>query len=226
MALPHPDRRSPRRPRPTGTGGTAVPRSLVAVVSALVALAVILVAATLRRPTPPTFAPTLAASPAGGELVGPVTFTVDASDPDRWRYFSFSDGTVLEHPPRFGWDLAFRRFQVIANGGEGLAGMGGLRDLGPVPFDQVRKAPTESYVQSRVHQGDTLNAAVERWYDYSFFSHLLTPKDRVYAVRTADGRYAKLEFLSYYCPGAQPGCVTFRYVYQGGGGTGLTAHAP
>jgi hypothetical protein len=47
------------------------------------------------------------------------------------------------------------------------------------------------------------------------------PSPRVYALRTADGRYAKLEILSYYCPGAMPGCVTFRYVYQGAGGTEL-----
>jgi hypothetical protein len=41
----------------------------------------------------------------------------------------------------------------------------------------------------------------------------------VWAVRTADGRYAKLEMVGYYCPGPQPGCPTFRYVYQGDGTT-------
>jgi hypothetical protein len=40
----------------------------------------------------------------------------------------------------------------------------------------------------------------------------------VYAVRTADGRFAKLQVISYYCTGAIPGCLTFRYVYQGAGG--------
>jgi hypothetical protein len=39
----------------------------------------------------------------------------------------------------------------------------------------------------------------------------------VYAIRTADGRYAKLEIVSYYCPGAVSGCLTFRYAYQGSG---------
>ncbi|HSR42903.1 MAG TPA: HmuY family protein, partial [Longimicrobiales bacterium] len=48
-------------------------------------------------------------------------------------------------------------------------------------------------------------------------SHILRPKDRVFAVRTADGRYAKLRILGYYCPGARPGCLAFRYVYQGDG---------
>jgi hypothetical protein len=36
-------------------------------------------------------------------------------------------------------------------------------------------------------------------------------------VRTADGRFAKMRILSYYCTGATPGCVTFEYVYQGSG---------
>jgi hypothetical protein len=68
-------------------------------------------------------------------------------------------------------------------------------------------------------RSDSTNAAIERWYDYSWTSHVLRPRPRVWAVRTADGRHAKLEILSYYCPGATPGCPTFRYVYAGGGGT-------
>jgi hypothetical protein len=41
--------------------------------------------------------------------------------------------------------------------------------------------------------------------------HVLRPEPRTFAVRTAAGRHAALEFVSYYCPGAQPGCVTMRY---------------
>ena len=32
-----------------------------------------------------------------------------------------------------------------------------------------------------------------------------------YVIHTRDGRYVKLELLSYYCPGPEPGCLTFRY---------------
>jgi hypothetical protein len=39
----------------------------------------------------------------------------------------------------------------------------------------------------------------------------------VWAVRAAAGRYAKIEIVGYYCPGPRPGCLTFRYVYQGNG---------
>ena len=63
----------------------------------------------------------------------------------------------------------------------------------------------------RAQGRDTTLAVVEDWYSYSFTTHVLRPRDRTFAIRTAAGRHAALRFLSYYCPGAQPGCVTVRY---------------
>jgi hypothetical protein len=58
-----------------------------------------------------------------------------------------------------------------------------------------------------------VNPAIRRWYDYGAVSHLLKPNGHVYVVRTRQGRFAKVEILSYYCTGLAPGCVTFRYAY-------------
>ena len=58
---------------------------------------------------------------------------------------------------------------------------------------------------------DTTLAVLEDWYSYSYTTHVLRPRDRTFALRTRDGRHAALRFLSYYCPGAQPGCVTLRF---------------
>jgi hypothetical protein len=194
-------------------------------IGGLVLIAALLVAASLRRPEPPSFAPT-AAQPreVGDTLVGPVTYTIDASAPEAWRFFDFSRGSLVEDPAPLEWDLAFRRFNIGVNGGDGFAGQGGALDLGEVAFDSVARVPEGGYQPSDARR-DSTNAALEAWYDYGFSSHLLTPEPRVYALRTADGRYAKLEILSYYCPGAMPGCVTFRYVYQGAGGTDLVSAA-
>ncbi|MEX2581877.1 MAG: HmuY family protein [Gemmatimonadota bacterium] len=177
-----------------------------------------LVVMALNRTAPPTFVPTVRdprPDPAG--IVGPELFTADATVPERWRFFSFARGVLVDDTDSLAWDLAFRRFQVMANGGAGFAGSGGIVDLGEVPFDDVLTVPADGYVSNRV-RGDTINTAIQDWYSYSYLSHLLSPKPRVYAIRTADGRYAKLQFLGYYCPGAQPGCVTFRYVFQADGG--------
>lgn len=52
---------------------------------------------------------------------------------------------------------------------------------------------------------------IERWYRYDFLSHLLTPEERRYRVPLGEGGVAELRFLSYYCPGPEAGCPTFRY---------------
>lgn len=196
---------------------------VLAVSGLLLALAVAMVVSSLSRPSVDAYVPTPPdPSPAGGGLTGPRTYTVDASDPAGWRFFDFSRGSVVEEHDPTGWDLAFRRFHIVANGGKGFVGDGGVLDLGAVPFDSVTTVPRTGYVRSRAGT-DTTNAATEDWYDYSFTSHLLRPRPRTYAVRTADGKYAKIRILGYYCPGARPGCVTFRYVYQGDGSVRVAA---
>jgi hypothetical protein len=186
-------------------------------VGAVVVVAVTLVALSLRQPQVPMYAPTPPApKDTGPVLVGPIVYTVDATDAERWRYFSFRVSAVVDDPSARAWDLAFRRYQIIANGGSGFRGRAGIVDLGPVRFDAVHTVPADGYL---VNEGkpDPRNPAIAGWYQYGFFSHVLSPKPHVWAVRTSEGRYAKLEMLGYYCPGSQPGCVTFRYVYQGDG---------
>jgi hypothetical protein len=187
----------------------------VAAVSAVALVAIVFVALTLRQPHVDMFAPTTPAPrDAGTALVGPVVYTVDATSPEQWRHFAFRVGAVVEGETP--WDLGFRRYQVIANGGPSYRGGAGVIDLGETPFERVQTLPTTGY-QLTENRPDPHNAAIAGWYHYGFFSHVLKPKPRVWAIRTSDGRYAKMEILSYYCPAARPGCVTFRYVYQGDG---------
>lgn len=186
-------------------------------IAAMVLAAATLVVFSVRRQPVATYAPTPPAPrEAGGALVGPVLYTVDATSPEQWRYFSFRLGSVLDNAGPKEWDLAFRRYQIIANGGPRFAGAGGILDLGNVAFDHVTSLPEAGY---QVTEGDIepRNPALAGWYSYSYFSHVLSPKPRVWAVRLAEGRYAKIEFISYYCPSLEPGCLTFRYVYQGDG---------
>lgn len=136
--------------------------------------------------------------------LGPSTegvYTLDASGGDRWRHFSFDHNTVVDSGA---WDIAFRRNRLITAPGAGA------QDLGRVSFDSIAELPQGGYVPT-TFAADTVNAGIGKWYSYSMMSHLLTSKHHVYAIRTADGRYAKLEVLAYYCREVGAACYTIRY---------------
>ncbi len=207
---------------------------VLSLIGALFAILIVgMVASSLRRPELETFVPT-APQPAdvGEAMLGPRDYTVDARAHDAWVYFDFSRGSTVEVESRqsLDWDLAFQRHRIISNGGAtNLRGQAGVRDLGAVEITARLQLPDTGYVVDQ-RRGDTpRNRLLEDWYDYSWTSHILRPADRTYAVRTADGKYAVLRFLGYYCPGGRPGCVAFRYRYLGDGGrelAGLEAARP
>jgi hypothetical protein len=163
----------------------------------------------------------------GDRLVGPVLYTLDARASDQWTFFDFSRGSVVDVPHQFGvdWDLAFQRHKMLANGGAtNPKGRAAILNLGEVAFDGVTEAPADGYVEDTIASitADavvTENLAIKAWYHYSFLTHLLRPKANVYVIRTADGKYAKMRLVSYYCDGGKAsGCFTMEYVYQGSGG--------
>jgi hypothetical protein len=190
------------------SGATRPPALVVVLGVAFLLLMGALVIGSLAEPEFPPYPPTPAAPAAVGDsLVGPALYTVDASAPAAWRRFDFSRNSVVDSGR---WDIAFRRTHVKAGDGVGIV------DLGAVPFDSVALLPESGYVVAAA-AGDTSHPAIGKWYDYNYLSHLLQPKGHVYAVRTAGGRYAKLEIMSYYCAVVGTACVTFRYAYQGNG---------
>ena len=117
------------------------------------------------------------------------TYTLDASRGDVWVWWR---------------DLGFRRNRVITAPG------GGAIDLGAVSFDSVADLPAEGYVAT-AFAADTANAGIGKWYEYSMWSHLLTSKRHVYAIRSAAGELGKLEILAYYCRQVGAACYTVRY---------------
>ncbi len=191
------------------TGEGARPPVLVLVLGgAFVLLIASLMIGSLTRPEFPPYAPTEPRpGPVGDSLVGPATYTLDASSTGRWRYFDFARNAAVDSGS---WDIAFRRFHIITAPG------GGIVDLGAMPFDSVIELPAAGYL-GNLYGSDTTNPGVGKWYGYSTLTHLLTSKRHAYGVRTRDGKYAKLELLAYYCHNAGTACITFRYAYQGDG---------
>lgn len=127
------------------------------------------------------------------------------------------------------WDLGFRGATIITNSGTGGPANGGafiwignFSDLKEIPADSVFRtdnAPTAYAIPAGSGNG---------WYIYNGSTQLLTPiPGRVLVIRTANGKYAKVEILNYYKGGVTPDpsasdaekiskqrFYTFRYVYQ------------
>ena len=60
---------------------------------------------------------------------------------------------------------------------------------------------------------DTLPDYVFRtWYDYDTTTHVLTPADRTYVVRTTAGTFVKLRMTAYYDGVGTSGSPSFRWV--------------
>jgi hypothetical protein len=171
-----------------------------------------LIAASMVKPRLAEFSPTPPGT-APGAGPGPDTVTIDATDESQWRFYSFTRG-VLSPPDTAGSDLGFRRYHVIASGSAadlGLPAPGG-RSASPSLGGGAVAAAT-------VFARDSVNPALAHWYQYGFLTHLLRPDGHVFLVETRGGARARMEFLSYYCPGSQPGCLTFRWAWVSTPGT-------
>ena len=146
--------------------------------------------------------------------------TVNASSEKEYVYFDFSSGKPVRilDTSSLEWDMAFRRGKVISNGGaSSRLGQAGLIDLGVVEFDEVTEVPMDDYAQDIAAKTETENPVLLKWYNYNYFTHKLTAKKNSYAVRTANGKFAKFQFLSFYCDNKEAGCIKIRYVYQDNG---------
>ncbi len=146
--------------------------------------------------------------------------TLNASSEKEYVYFDFSSGKPVKilDTSSLEWDMAFRRGKVISNGGaSSRLGQAGLIDLGVVEFDEVTEVPMDNYAQDIAAKTETENPVLLKWYNYNYFTHKLTAKKNSYAVRTANGKFAKFQFLSFYCDNKEAGCIKIRYVYQDNG---------
>jgi len=145
---------------------------------------------------------------------------IDATSDEHWAYFDFSRGKQVKIMDfsSLEWDLAFRRGKIVTNGGaSNKFGQAGLIDLGEVDFDAVESVPDRKFVLDKATRTEARNPILEKWYKYNYFTHKLTARKNVYVMRTANGKFAKTQFLSYYCADKNPGCILMRYAYQDSG---------
>ncbi len=148
--------------------------------------------------------------PAASE---PVTYTVADLDArgegGHFTFYSLRENSLVavEDSASAAWDLAFRSTTILVNGGASGPGEGAVAVLQDTTFAAVPAAPAdEAFLQDRgTDKTETAipGGAGNGWYAYDFVSGIVAPRAAVLVVRTADGRYAKVEIESYY-GGAPP----------------------
>lgn len=156
-----------------------------------------------------------------------------------WVYFSFESGKEVagineeNRAQRLDWDIAFNRYNIRTNSGTSGKGKGGVIDTGKKQFKEVKNAPESGYVVDekamimfgfgKMMQGgkpemgeSTLNkvlkGAIE--IDTSNPPPKYIVSEHVYIVKTANGKYVKMQVESFHNNKGESGYVTFRYVYQ------------
>lgn len=143
--------------------------------------------------------------------------------------FNFATGEATTSDTE--WDIAFRGTSIIINGGASL----GTTDepartgnaavyLADGSMSTVTEVTTENLVQDSATSYAIPTGSGNGWYNYTGEpDFLINPiPGKILVVRTHDGKYAKLEILSYYkdapdSPNAfadESRYFTFNYVYQ------------
>jgi hypothetical protein len=124
------------------------------------------------------------------------------------------------------WDIAVRSTNIITNSGTSGPGAGGAYVQKAVTFDNFKTIPADSVFRTDASTALAIKTGSGNgWYNYDFNTNIISPiPGNVIVVRTATGKYAKIEILSYYkgAP-ATPAATdlsryyTFRFVYQANG---------
>jgi hypothetical protein len=150
-------------------------------------------------------------------------------------YYSLVDNKVIASTDAAStkWDIAFSSTKILVNSGTSGPGLGGAFVYVGL-FDALKTIPADSNFAT-----DNSNAASfaiplgsgKAWYTYDGLTTLVSPiAGRVLVIRTANGKYAKIEILNYYKGGVtlpatasvndklfKQRYYTFRYIYQANG---------
>ncbi|WP_316789164.1 HmuY family protein [Pedobacter frigoris] len=145
------------------------------------------------------------------DLPGDVGNTVASGKEFEPFYFSLKTRTKVDPAKKLTteWDIAFTKEYnslVVANNGtkQGTPGYGG-NGVGAVvivekPYNQVTQAPSAAEFENKQIPGfgwDAGNGV--GWFFYDLKTHIAVPiKNRTFVIRTAEGKYAKLEMVSMY----------------------------
>jgi len=149
---------------------------------------------------------------------------------NKFTFYSFETNSVVPSADSAStkWDVAFRGSTIITNGGASGPGNGGAFVYQGL-FDDLKSIPADSTF--KLDQSLATTAVGKSWYVYDAPNNLFIPTPgRIVVIRTASGKFAKMEILNYYKGGVTPAVsapsdeklqkqryYTFRFAYQSDG---------
>ncbi|SIN78929.1 HmuY family protein [Chitinophaga niabensis] len=161
-------------------------------------------------------------APAKPTIVSTTSANIDAdvAGTNKFTLFSLAENKVIPNSDSATtkWDIGFRATTIIVNGGTSGPGNGAAQVLAGV-YNDLNTAPEAGYVT------DGTTKAITGWYNYNMETHVISPVTGKFIVlKTATGKYAKLEITSYYKDAPAAPSVTsvsrfyhFRFVLQANG---------
>jgi hypothetical protein len=115
------------------------------------------------------------------------------------------------------WDIAFSKTTIVVNGGTSGPGQGAALVL-EKPFEQIAEAPLDGYKMDGESGSAIPGGSGNSWYKYDMSVHAILPiVGRTILLKTATGKFAKIEIISYYkgapeeVPTEEASYYTFRY---------------
>lgn len=125
---------------------------------------------------------------------------INASSKSDWVYFDLDAPNEGDALSTGGWDLAFQRQLIKLNGGTNGKGGVAIALLDQYGFGQVDGVPEADlfFTDEGEKESDLAMSKERGWYSYNIIRHKLTPRERVYIVRSTQGHYYKLAMQGYY----------------------------
>jgi len=153
----------------------------------------------------------------------------------KYTYYSIENNAIVSSADSATtkWDLAFLSTKILTNGGTSGSGKGGAFIYKGL-FDDIKTIAPDSVFKTDAAPVYAITTGSDKgWYHYDGQTNLITPiAGRVLVIKTASGKYAKLEILSYYKGGVtlsptasdadkltKQRYYTFRFTYQPNGTT-------
>ena len=173
---------------------------------------------------------------------GTVTLSKSQMYLDDWVYFSFEtlaevsgiDSTNFNS--RTDWDIAFHSRLGRTNGGNSGIGKAEVFDTEKTDFNSIIHVDTNLLVSDTTVQlitgignmGPTYksvpgNTTFDSAFDVDYTQHppTYTATKNTYVLRTANGKYAKIQIQNYFDERGEIGHITLKYAYQTNGSMDL-----